>query len=134
CPDLPIKLILGQSREAMCASDAVLLASGTATLEAMLLKKPMLVAYKVSDLSYAIYRRLIKLKYFSLPNLLTENPLVPELIQSEATTEALTKQISTLLETGLSQQQQDEYLKVHHSLQLGGGEKAVDDLTSFFKL
>jgi lipid-A-disaccharide synthase len=133
-PDLNIILIDKRSREVMCAADAIMLASGTATLEAMLLKKPMLVAYKVSALSYAIYSRLIKLQYFSLPNLLTKEPMVPELIQDEATVDNLAKEISIQLETGLPEHQLDEYLSIHNALKLGAGEKAVKELTRHFNL
>ena len=133
-PALDLTLIDGQSRDVMCAADAILLASGTATLEAMLLKKPMLVAYKVSAFSYAIYSRLLKIKHFALPNLLSKTPLVPEFMQSNATVESLTKEITIQLKSGLSNQQQEEYLQIHQSLQLGGGNKAVSDLIAFFNL
>lgn len=132
--DVSLILINGKSREVMGASDAVLLASGTATLEAMLLKKPMVVTYKVSTLSYAIYSRLLKISHFSLPNLLAKNPVVPELIQENATVEAITKEITQQLNSGLAEDQAEEYLEIHKSLQLGGGQKAVKDLTEFFKL
>ncbi|MFT5453078.1 MAG: lipid-A-disaccharide synthase [Enterobacterales bacterium] len=133
-PDLDIILIDKRSREVMCAADAIILASGTATLEAMLLKKPMLVAYKVSAFSYAIYSRLIKLQYFSLPNLLTKEPMVPELIQDDATVDNLTKEISNQLKLGLPEQQLNEYIAIHNALKLGAGEKAVKDLTKQFNL
>jgi lipid-A-disaccharide synthase len=133
-PDLDIILIDKRSREVMCAADAIMLASGTATLEAMLLKKPMLVAYKVSAFSYAIYSRLIKLQYFSLPNLLTKAPMVPELIQDDATVDNLTKEISNQLKSGLPENQLNEYISIHNALRLGAGEKAVKDLTKHFSL
>jgi lipid-A-disaccharide synthase len=133
-PDLDIILIDKRSREVMCAADAIMLASGTATLEAMLLKKPMLVAYKVSAFSYAIYSRLIKLQYFSLPNLLTKAPMVPELIQDDATVDNLTKEISNQLKSGLPENQLNEYISIHNALRLGAGEKAVNDLTKHFSL
>jgi lipid-A-disaccharide synthase len=88
-PDVPVMLISGQSQLCMAASDAVLMASGTTTLEAMLLKKPMIVAYKMAAMSYAIISRLLKVPYVSLPNLLANEKLVPELLQNDATVENL---------------------------------------------
>ncbi|MCP3674231.1 MAG: lipid-A-disaccharide synthase [Gammaproteobacteria bacterium] len=129
-----LTLVDGKSRDVMASSDAVLLASGTATLEAMLLKKPMVVAYKVSTLSYAIYSRLLKINHFALPNLLAKNPLVPEFIQKNATVEAITKEITQKLKSGLAEEHEVEYLTIHKSLQLGGGQKAVSDLAEFFEL
>jgi len=77
--------VQGEARLAMAASDVVLCASGTATLEAMLLKKPMVVAYRMAPLTYHIVRRLVKVRYVSLPNLLAGQDLVPEFIQHRAT-------------------------------------------------
>jgi len=133
-PDLSLTLVDKRSREVMCAADAILLASGTATLEAMLLKKPMVVAYKVSTFSYAIYSRLIKLKYFSLPNLLSKQPLVPEFIQDKATVDNLSKEVTNQLSSGLPTSQLAEYQFIHKSLRLGAGNKAVEVLTKHFKL
>ena len=133
-PDLSITLIDGRSREVMRAADAVLLASGTATLEALLLKKPMVVAYKVSAFSMAIYRKLLKIKQYSLPNLLAENSQVPELIQEDATVELITEAVLVQLRQGLTDDQANEYQKIHQSLQLGGGEHAVKKLVEHFKL
>ncbi len=81
----------GRTHEAMAAADVVLTASGTATLEAMLVGRPMVVAYRVSALTFALFRglRLAKVRYFSLPNLLADRPLVPEYLQSQVTGPAL---------------------------------------------
>ncbi len=83
--DLKITLFDGQSRAVMAASDLVLMASGTATLEAMLLKKPMVVGYKLSFLTWLVVRVMVKSKWASLPNILAQKPLVPEFLQDDAT-------------------------------------------------
>jgi len=88
-PDLPVKLLIGQARKTLQAADAVLIASGTATLEAMLAKTPMVVAYKTNWLTYQIAKRMVKVDHFSLPNLLAKRALVPELLQDAVTPQAL---------------------------------------------
>ena len=86
---LPIKTVIGNSRETMAASDVVMLASGTATLEAALLKKPMVVTYKVSWLSFLLIKLFVHVKLFALPNILAGRKLVPEFMQGDATPEKL---------------------------------------------
>jgi lipid-A-disaccharide synthase len=98
--DLPLTLLNGRSHEVLAACDAVLIASGTATLEALLYKRPMVVAYKVAPLTYRILKRLVSSAYISLPNLLAERLLVPEMIQDAATPEALAQLLALLLDDG----------------------------------
>ncbi|MGL5949480.1 MAG: lipid-A-disaccharide synthase [Aeromonas sp.] len=97
-PNLPMVELAGQGREAMIAADVVLLASGTATLEAMLVKKPMVVGYKLKPLSYWLAQRLVKTEFVSLPNLLAGKMLVPELLQHECTCENLVEAVSQYFE------------------------------------
>lgn len=98
-PDLPVTLVEGHSHEALGAADAVLLASGTAALEAMLFKCPMVVAYRVSTITNAIIRGLglLKIRHVSLPNLLAGKELVPEFLQYNATPEKLGPAVLRLL-------------------------------------
>lgn len=121
-----ITLLDGQSRLAMAAADAVLLASGTAALEAMLLKKPMLVCYRMAPLSYAIISRMLKVPYFSLPNLLAGAPLVEELVQDQVNPAALATRASALLQTGPAHQALiSRYREIHVALQGGASDKAA---------
>ena len=95
--DLPVTLFQGRSSEVMSASNFVLMASGTATLEAMLLKRPMAIAYRLSWFSYLILSRLVKSKFIGLPNLLANKLLVPEFIQYQATVKNISEKVKTLM-------------------------------------
>ena len=90
-PEVPVHLVDGQAQLALTAADAVLVASGTATLEAALVKRPMVVAYRVSPLSSFLVRtlKLVKTEHFSQPNLLAGRPLVPEFFQEQVRPERL---------------------------------------------
>jgi lipid-A-disaccharide synthase len=101
--ELPLTLLDGQSHVALAACNAVLIASGTATLEALLYKRPMVVAYRLAPLTYWILKRMVKSPYVSLPNLLAQRLLVPELLQDAATAEALAQTLLPLLENGDAQ-------------------------------
>ncbi len=96
-----LQVVEGQSQMAMAAADVVLLASGTATLEAMLINRPMVVAYRLAPLSYAVLKslRLVQVPHFALPNLLAGERLVPELLQSGANPAALGAELLRWLES-----------------------------------
>lgn len=97
-PDLSIRLLDGQARDAMVASDAALLASGTAALECMLAKCPMVVGYRMKPFTFWLAKRLIKTPYVSLPNLLAGRELVKELLQEECTPPKLYEALMPLLD------------------------------------
>ncbi len=87
--DLPIRILFGHAVDAMTAADVVLVASGTATLEAALLKRPMVITYKIGKWSYRLMRRLAYLPWVGLPNVLAGREVVPEVLQDAATPQAL---------------------------------------------
>lgn len=124
-PDVIVTLLDGQSQLALGACDAVLIASGTATLEALLCERPMVVAYRLSALTFAIVKRIIKTPYVSLPNLLAGCLLVPELLQNMATADNLFNELKPLLE-GKIAGQVDSFKVIHHSLRQNASEQAAD--------
>ncbi|PAA43583.1 lipid-A-disaccharide synthase [Pseudomonas fragi] len=121
--DLPLTLLDGQSHLALAACDAVLIASGTATLEALLYKRPMVVAYRLARLTFWILKRLVKSPYVSLPNLLAQRMLVPELLQDAATPEALARTLLPLLEGG--EEQTRGFDEIHRTLRLDASNQAA---------
>lgn len=121
--DLPLTLLDGRSHQALAACDAVLIASGTATLEALLYKRPMVVAYKVAPMTYRILKRLVKSPYVSLPNLLAQRLLVPELLQDAATPEALAQTLVPLLDGG--DVQTEGFDRIHRTLRLDASKEAA---------
>lgn len=126
--DLPrVDLIVGRAKEVMQASDVVLMASGTAALEAMVLKRPMVVAYRLAPLTYFLMKRMVKIKVFSPPNLLLDEPLVPERIQDAANTESLGVQVLDLLENQQRRQTMIEaFDALHRRLRMGAGSRAAE--------
>ena len=97
-PDLDMILLDGNARQAMIAAEVTLLASGTAALECMLCKSPMVVGYRMKPLTYFLAKHLVKTPYISLPNLLADEMLVPEMIQEDCTAEKLTEKLIPYLE------------------------------------
>ncbi|OLF56141.1 lipid-A-disaccharide synthase [Pseudomonas chlororaphis] len=122
--DLPLTLLNGQSHQALAACDAVLIASGTATLEALLYKRPMVVAYRLAPLTFWILKRMVKSPYISLPNLLAQRLLVPELLQDDATAQALAQTLSPLIEDG--QEQTRGFDEIHRTLRRDASNQAAE--------
>lgn len=120
-----ISLLYQQSHLAMEAADVVLLASGTTALEAMLLKKPMVVSYRIGALTYRLVSPFIKTPFVSIPNLLANKMLVPELIQDDATVENLSAQIVSAFEADSTEDQVDQFYRLHEQLTLHSGDVAA---------
>jgi len=115
-PDLEVTEFIGQARQTLQAADATFIASGTATLEAMLAKCAMVVGYKTNWLTYQIARRLITLQHVSLPNLLAGRGLVTELLQDDLSVSALVKAMHPLV-LGIDSDLTTEYVRLHQQLQ-----------------
>ncbi|AZE93414.1 Lipid-A-disaccharide synthase [Pseudomonas orientalis] len=122
--NLPLSLLDGQSHLALAACDAVLIASGTATLEALLYKRPMVVAYRLAPLTFWILKRMVKSPYISLPNLLAQRLLVPELLQDDATPEALAQTLLPLIDGG--EDQTRGFDAIHRTLRRDASNQAAD--------
>ena len=121
--DLPLTLLDGRSHEALAACNAVLIASGTATLEALLYKRPMVVAYSVAPLTFHILKRMVKSPYVALPNLLAQRLLVPELLQDAATPETMAQLLSPLLDNG--DVQTEGFDAIHRTLRCDASSQAA---------
>ncbi len=124
--ELPIRLLFGHAHEAMMAADVVLVTSGTATLEAALLKRPMVIAYKMSPLSHRLMKRMGYLPYVGLPNILAGRFVVPEFIQDDATAENLTQALLNLYADKLTCARiSDVFYDIHLQLKQNTAEKAA---------
>ena len=121
----PVQLLKQQSHLAMEASDVVLLASGTTALEAMLLKKPMVVSYKLGAVTYRIFALLVKTPFVSIPNLLANKQLVPELIQGDATPERLSAAVLDGFDGIKGDKLKAEFTVLHTQLALESGSIAA---------
>lgn len=124
-PQIPLTIIDGQSHLAMEAADVILLASGTATLEAALYKKPMVISYKVPWLTAQIMKRQGYLPYVGLPNILSGRFVVPELLQDDATPEALAREtLLQLNDEGNTAFLRDHFTQMHQTLKRNTAEIA----------
>ena len=128
------RIVDGQSHQSMQASDVVMMASGTATLEAMLLKRPMIVAYRMSRMTWMLASRLVKVPYVSLPNLLVRRRLVPEYLQDAVTVQALKETIDSWLDQPERQQELvAAFEEIHHSLRLDANQQAARAISALIE-
>ena len=117
-------------RQVMNASNIVALASGTATLEAMLLHRPMVTFYKLNWLTYVVVKFLIKIPYYSLPNIIAGKKVIQELIQHDATPENLAAEIEKLMNIETAQIQAMQHITMHKQLLSGNSEDPVQAILS----
>ncbi|MGQ2385823.1 lipid-A-disaccharide synthase [Acinetobacter ursingii] len=120
-------------RMVMSASDIVALASGTATLEAMLLHRPMVTFYKLNTLTYFIAKLLVKIPYYSLPNIIAGKKVIEELIQKQATPERLAQEIESLMNIEKYQIQVMQHLSMHKRLISGDTEDPVQAILTLLE-
>lgn len=123
-PQLPVKVIVNDTQTVMAAADCLLTASGTVTLEAALIKRPMVITYRFNPLTYHMFKGFVNVKWFSLPNLLANKSLVPELLQSDVTVE----NIVPLLKERLYHDQSslnEAFLNIHKQLRLNASQTAA---------
>ena len=129
-PELDMILLDGNARAAMITAEATLLASGTAALEAMLCKSPMVVGYRMKPFTYFLAKRLVKTKYVSLPNLLADEMLVPELIQEDCNPTKLAEKLSLYLSEDKSAVQNrhvllQRFAELHQRIQCNADQQAA---------
>src|SRR5690606_18298761 len=130
--DLPLQILFGHAHLAMQAADAVIVASGTATLEAALIKRPMVITYRMPRLSWIVLKRMNYLPYVGLPNILANRFVVPELLQQDANPEKLAETSLRLLEDKeLIADIQEEFKRMHISLKQNTEEKAAEAILSY---
>ena len=127
--DLSITIIEGQSRTVMAASNQILMASGTAVLEGMLIGRPMVAAYRVAAITAFVIRffKILKVKYFTLPNNLANEYLVPELVQEEVTAEKIAKEVEQQYAQPIEEKQRvlKRFNEIHITLKQNASEKVA---------
>jgi lipid-A-disaccharide synthase len=126
-PDLAVDYVVGRSRDVLAAADAALIVSGTATLEALLLDCPIVVAYRAHWLSYALIRPLIRIRRFAMPNLLAGKDLVPECIQRDANPATMAARLLELLgDADAARRQREGFAAIRATLAIGASRRAAD--------
>ncbi|HCA26746.1 MAG TPA: lipid-A-disaccharide synthase, partial [Betaproteobacteria bacterium] len=132
--DLALTVLFGHAHEAIIAADIALVASGTATLEAALLKTPMVITYKMPALSWWIMRRKAYLPYAGLPNILAGRFVVPELMQEDATADNLARALLNWLDDpGSMEALTRAFLRLHHRLRQNTASKAAQAISHYLE-
>lgn len=125
--DVPLHIVDGGSHDAIAAADAVLVASGTATLEVALFKKPMVIAYKVMRASWEIMRHMGYQPWIGLPNILARDFVVPELLQHAATPQAMSDAVWAQLQDASGRERlAQRFTDMHHSLLRNSAQESAD--------
>jgi lipid-A-disaccharide synthase len=129
---LNMQLLYSHAHDAMEAADFVIVASGTATLEAALLKRPMIITYRMPQMSWWLLKSMHYLPYVGLPNVLAKRFVVPELLQNEATPEKLTETMNAMLkDTSNLKDIKQAFTEIHHSLKQNSAKKAAEVVLSY---
>ena len=129
-----IKLIIGHSHDAICSSNLVIAVSGTATLEAALYKKPMVIVYKTSLLSYLILKKMMLIPYVGLPNILLKKLVVPEFLQNKATPENISnKAVEILTDKKLQKFLNTKFKQLHISLKKNSSQLIYKIIIKYLK-
>ncbi|WP_079433499.1 lipid-A-disaccharide synthase [Zoogloea sp. LCSB751] len=132
--DLPIRILFGHSVEAMIAADVVLVASGTATLEAALLKRPMVITYKIGKWSFRLMKRMAYLPWVGLPNVLAGREVVPEVLQDAATPQALAEALDGwLVDKARIAELERTFTDMHLQLRQNTADKAAAAILPYLK-
>lgn len=132
--ELPIRILFGHSVDAMTAADAVLVASGTASLEAALLKRPMAICYRIGKWQYRLMKRMAYLPWIGLPNILCNETVVPELIQDAATPQALADALDGWLrDTEARARIVERFTALHIELKQGTAQRAAEAIAPYLE-
>ena len=132
--NLPITLLFGHAHDAMIAADGVLVASGTATLEAALLKRPMVITYKMPALSWWLTKRKQYQPYVGLPNILAGRFVVPEILQDDATPENLAQALLNLVNSkGAVAELEQIFAEIHRTLRQNAAQKAATAILPYLR-
>ena len=130
--ELPLRIMFGHAHDAIVAADAVLVASGTATLETALLKRPMVITYKVSKLTYRLMWHRKYLPYIGLPNVLAGEFIVPEILQDDATPENLSQALANQVShRRVTERLQERFTAMHLQLRQNTAERAADAIAPY---